>query len=174
MLPPAETGTPDDDYYLSLMVRAAACGDVEAGRAAQRCREELQFAPVSFDDMYLLARVIYVEAGSDKLSREWRENVGAVVMNRVDSPEFPDTLRGVIYQDGQYSHVDTYEFRYGTCPGTECAETALRLLLGERPLPPDVVFQANFRQGGGVYAVYVCEYGTTYLCISQNSELYSK
>ena len=39
------TGRAGADYdpevdYLSIMVRAAACGDIEAGRAAEICRNE--------------------------------------------------------------------------------------------------------------------------------------
>lgn len=167
------TAEAEEDIYLDLMLRAAASGDVEAGRAAERCRTSVSNEHISFDELYLLARVIYSEAGSDRLCTELREKVGSVIMNRVASPEFPDTLEEVIYQDGQYAEVRTDSFRYYTYPGRECAEIALRLLRGERYLPENVVFQANFRQGSGVYAQYSTEYGMTYFCTSQNNALYN-
>lgn len=162
----------EEDIYLDLMLRAAASGDVEAGRAAERCRKLVSDENISFDELYLLARVIYSEAGSKKLCTELRENVGSVIMNRVASPEFPDTLEEVIYQSGQYQLVTTDSFIYYTYPGRECADIALSLLRGERYLPEYVVFQANFRQGGGVYAQYPNEYGVTYFCTSQNIAIY--
>lgn len=164
----------EEDIYLDILLRAAASGDVEAGRAAERCRRELSDENISFDELYLLARVIYSEAGSEKLCTELREKVGSVILNRAASPEFPDTVEEVIYQDGQYAEVMTDTFKYCTYPGRECAEIALRLLRGERYLPEYVVFQANFRQGGGVWAEYPSEYGVTYFCISQNIALYNK
>ena len=165
--------------YIDIMLRAAACGDVEAGRAAQRCRDE-RFAltdqsdeKISFDELYLLARVIASEAGCESLSDDFRFCVGEVVMNRVASPEFPDTIEEVVYQPGQYEGADTDEFKYLLIPDTEDVDIALRLLRGERHMLPWVVFQANFKQGGGTYAKYYSEhYGWTYFCSSANPELY--
>ena len=52
---------------------------------------------------------------------------------------------------------------------------ALRLLLGERVMDePAVVFQANFRQGGGVFAEYKDQQlGSTFFCYSIRPELYA-
>ena len=60
--------------YLSIMLRAAACGDIEAGRAAEICRNTQidrtgSDAPkISFDDLFWLAKIITSEAGSERLS----------------------------------------------------------------------------------------------------------
>lgn len=56
-------------------------------------------------DRELLANLIYCEAGGE--SYEGQLAVGAVVMNRVLSGAFPDTISGVIYQDGQFEPVST-------------------------------------------------------------------
>ena len=104
--------------YLSIMVRAAACGDIEAGRAAEICRNEKidktgsDEVKIAFEDLFLLAKIITSEAGSERLSDEWRMCVGEVVLNRVASPEFPDTVEEVILQEGQYAGVNTDEFTY--------------------------------------------------------------
>ncbi|MBR6326231.1 MAG: cell wall hydrolase [Lachnospiraceae bacterium] len=60
---------------------------------------------VTFDegDEYLLANLIYCEAGGEPYAG--KVAVGAVVINRVLSGVFPDTLSGVVYQKGQFSPV---------------------------------------------------------------------
>lgn len=180
---PRSTAVPNYDRnvdYLSIMLRAAECGDIEAGRAAQVCRNEMlddlgsDEIRIDFDDLLLLAKVIQHEAGSERLSAEWRMCVGEVVLNRVASPEFPDSVEEVVYQTGQYAGVNSDEFRYLTDPSADCVQTALRLLQGERLLAPWVVFQANFPQGSGVYTrFYDKVYGYTYFCSSSHMELYA-
>lgn len=59
----------------------------------------------STDDVTLLAALIYCEAGGT--SYESQLAVGAVVVNRMKSGSFPNTLRGVIYQRGQFGPVSS-------------------------------------------------------------------
>lgn len=54
-------------------------------------------------DRYLLANLIYCEAGGEPY--EGQVAVGAVVMNRVLSSRYPNTVVGVIYQRKQFSPV---------------------------------------------------------------------
>jgi len=51
---------------------------------------------ISASEFDALARIITAEA--DNQSYETKVAVGAVVLNRVKSPLFPDTIRGVVYQ----------------------------------------------------------------------------
>ena len=53
------------------------------------------------NDRYLLANLIYCEAGGEPY--DGQVAVGAVVINRLLSAKYPDTLTGVIYQRGQFS-----------------------------------------------------------------------
>ncbi len=55
------------------------------------------------DDAYLLARAIYAEARSESYTGQVA--VAAVILNRVGSPSFPNTISGVIYQRGAFSSV---------------------------------------------------------------------
>lgn len=71
-----------------------------AAQSAWRDISELSFAD---GDRYLLANLIYCEAGNQPY--EGQVAVGAVVMNRVMSSVFPDTVVGVIYQNKQFSPV---------------------------------------------------------------------
>lgn len=52
----------------------------------------------------LLARVINGEARGEPY--EGQVAVGAVVLNRVDHPSFPNTIAGVVYQKGAFTAVD--------------------------------------------------------------------
>ncbi len=54
-------------------------------------------------DRYLLANLIYCEAGGEPY--EGQVAVGAVVINRVLSSVYPNTVSGVIYQNRQFSPV---------------------------------------------------------------------
>ncbi len=57
----------------------------------------------SSSDVYLLAKVIAAEARGEGYTGQVA--VGAVVLNRVDSSSFPDTVAGVVYQAGAFSAV---------------------------------------------------------------------
>ena len=52
-------------------------------------------------DVDLLARVISAESRGEPY--EGQVAVGAVIMNRIDHPSFPNSLSGVIYQPGAFS-----------------------------------------------------------------------
>lgn len=52
-------------------------------------------------DYELLARLISAEARGEPY--EGQVAVGAVVLNRVEHPSFPDSISGVIYQNGAFS-----------------------------------------------------------------------
>ena len=105
------------------------------------------------EDLELLACVIYCEAGGDETSDETRRMVGEVVLNRVADPRFPSSILGVLTQRGQYGLF----WKTGVVwPGrasrepeaVERAYACARLVLeGERLLPEDVIFQAEFVQG---------------------------
>lgn len=71
-----------------------------AAQSSWRDISEISFAE---GDRYLLANLIYCEAGNQPY--EGQVAVGAVVMNRVMSSVFPDTVVGVIYQNKQFSPV---------------------------------------------------------------------
>ena len=71
-----------------------------AAQSTWRDISDIQFAE---GDRYLLANLIYCEAGNQPY--EGQVGVGAVVINRVRSAVYPDTVVGVIYQNRQFSPV---------------------------------------------------------------------
>ena len=59
-------------------------------------------------DIDLLARLISAEARGEPYSGQ--VVVGAVVLNRIKHPSFPNSLSGVIYQPGAFSCLDDGQF----------------------------------------------------------------
>lgn len=59
-------------------------------------------------NVYLLARLISAEARGEPYIGQVA--VGAVVLNRIDHPSFPNSLSGVIYQRGAFSCLDDGQF----------------------------------------------------------------
>lgn len=168
-----------DVDFMEEMVWAAVEGDYEAGEAAAEARNEkielldLDYELIEFEDLYLLSKIMYAEAGSVWLSDEWKMCVGEVVLNRVDSPEFENTIKDVLEQPGQYYGKNCPYFER-LRPSERCVRLAIRLLEGERIFnDPSVVFQANFKQGGGVHTKLVdSQLGATYFCFSIRPHLY--
>ena len=75
----------------------------------------------SSSDYNLLARLISAEARGEPYSGQVA--VGAVVLNRVEHPSFPDTISGVIYQNGAFTCLDDGQFYK---PVAESAYSAAR------------------------------------------------
>lgn len=69
----------------------------------------------------LLARIISAEARGEPYSGQVA--VGAVILNRVEHPSFPDTLSGVIYQPGAFTAITDGQFNQAV---TESAYRAAR------------------------------------------------
>lgn len=59
-------------------------------------------------DLQLLARLISAEARGEPYTGQVA--VGAVVLNRVEHPSFPNSISGVIYQPGAFSCLDDGQF----------------------------------------------------------------
>lgn len=165
--------------YSQVMKEAVTTGDYEKGYAAELLRNKkidvlgLQYPKYSFNDLMLLSKIIYAEAGSEWLTDDWKMCVGEVVMNRVASPEFPGTIEEVLTQPGQYYGSGSSYFNR-LIPSYRCAAAAARLLNGHRLMEKSVVFQANFKQGGGTcLSFYDNHLGWTYFCYSNRPDLYT-
>lgn len=89
----------DLDYLKKKLAEEIALAQA-AANAKWRDISDITFAE---GDLYLLANLIYCEAGGEPY--QGQVAVGAVVMNRVRSEKFPDTVVGVIYQKRQFSPV---------------------------------------------------------------------
>lgn len=133
-------------------------------RLAPTKRHDGSVTPYKEDDLYYLAAAICREAGS--APEEVQLLVANVIMNRVNSSLFPDTIKGVLTQYKQYGTMwkDGISFPSWADDKTrkQCRNIARRILEGERHCPESVLFQAEFKQGTGVYKAfpgyYFCYY----------------
>lgn len=107
-------------------------------------------------DLWLLAHVISGEAHN--CDRTEMEYVASVVMNRVKSSRFPDTVSGVVYQSNpiQYACVYDGSGNFQQEPSQDNWEEAEYILNmyneeGYTVLPDDVVWQSQEPQGTGTY-----------------------
>lgn len=90
----------EDLEYLNKKLEEERAMSLAAANGTWRDISEVSFAE---GDRYLLANLIYCEAGAEPYAGQVA--VGAVVMNRVLSSVYPDSIVGVIYQSGQFSPV---------------------------------------------------------------------
>lgn len=115
---------------------------------------------VTIKKIYRLAQLMYAENGGAK-EDDCVFLTGIVVVKRMKSKKYPDTLEGVISQKGQYS---TYQTGKINCkPDERClefAEEILRFNL-EKDYPDNLIFQAEFPQGRKIYK----RFGQEYFCL---------
>lgn len=87
-----------------------------AAQSAWRDISEVSFAD---GDRYLLANLIYCEAGGEGYAGQLA--VGSVVINRVLSSVYPDSVVGVIYQGSQFSPVTSGRLALALAEGSATA-----------------------------------------------------
>lgn len=161
---------PPEPDWLSMLVRAAEEGDRESGLAAIEGWNADETRPtLDYDELVLLADFLTRETDSRWLTDELRLGMGEVALNRVASPEFPDTLAEVLPDYARELKIDSSQAE-GIDRGY--TELALRLLLGERRLTPRVVYLSSVVRGP-VHSVFKdLHYGSFYFCESNHPELY--
>ena len=84
---------------------------------------------LSNSDLYLLSCCIYGEARGE--SYTGKVAVAAVILNRVKSSSFPNSISGVIYQSGAFTCVSDGQINLGT--NDECTRAAQDALNGCDP-----------------------------------------
>lgn len=118
-----------EEIRLSALARQSSWRDIS----------EVSFAD---GDRHLLANLIYCEAGNQPY--EGKLAVGAVVINRVLSAVFPDTVVGVIYQRRQFSPVDDGHLPLALAQGKatdSCYQAADAAMSGETNVGNCVFFR---------------------------------
>ena len=142
-----------EEYFVNSMVES------QLTVGWYRTYEEAHPVKVNYDDIYLLARLINGEAArNNTLDKQY---VGAVVMNRLRMGLWGNTLRSVIYAKGQYACTWNGSRGFNSTPPQDCIDIATALLRGETyGVPANVIYQAQFKQGSGVWK----KVGVHYYC----------
>ncbi|WP_130807500.1 cell wall hydrolase [Senegalia massiliensis] len=94
----------------------------------------------SYDDFYWLSRIIHAESKGE--SYDGKVAVGSVVMNRVNSNKFPDTIKEVIFEQNkntsQFTPVSTGSII--NTPSEDSMKAALDALEGKKPVGNSLFF----------------------------------
>lgn len=85
----------------------------------------------STSDVQLLARAINGEARGEPY--EGQVAVGAVILNRVKSPKFPNTIAGVIYEPGAFTAVSDGQINVAISEDSTVVKAARDALNGWDP-----------------------------------------
>ncbi len=132
-----------DEGETMAVIRAREEAEAERKRLQNRGRVD-----ASADETRLLGALIYCESGNQ--SYEGMLGVGAVVMNRVKSEAYPNTIHGVIYASGQFTPAMSgkvaraYE---GNVPEA-CLQAAAAAIAGETTVGGATHFRrAGMREG---------------------------
>ncbi len=117
---------------------AKTIAEIEAEEAARKAEEEkakrtknLGAVAASGDEVTLLAALIQAESGNQPY--EGQLAVGAVVMNRVRSGGYPNSIQGVISQPGQFGPAATGQVAsiMASGPKSSCMQAAQAAINGE-------------------------------------------
>lgn len=102
---------------------------------------DLSGLSVSASDLDMLAAIIECEAGGEPYVG--KVAVGAVVLNRLRSSRFPNTIMGVLYQKRQFSPVGSGRFAVVLARGANatCYQAAQDALAGQSPVGEKLFFR---------------------------------
>ena len=140
----------DCDSSNNNMESVVALGDVKEEHAEEKVSEEIPAEPkYTEEELDLLSRVVFCEAGSNWLSDEHQRAVASVVLNRVNDSRFPSTIKDVVYQRGQYGCVRNGMIN--KAPNQRAIDNAKYVLENGVTIPTNIVWQAQFRQGNGLW-----------------------
>ncbi|WP_418257258.1 cell wall hydrolase [Evtepia gabavorous] len=157
----------------SAYVQAAKSTWNEAQKAIAGYQKLAQY---SDEDIRILTTTVFHEAGHT--TEQLRQYVAQVVLNRVADSRFPDTVKGVITQPGQYSTkyatveaanaIQATDSKNGTYYYGICEDSVKAAMMGQVEMPSNVLYQANFSQGKGVWKSVYFNSGwyasTSYFC----------
>ena len=120
----------------------------EQAEAQRKAEEEAAVAQLQEADKELLASIIFCEAGNQPY--EGQVAVGAVIMNRVKSAVYPNSISEVVYQSGQFGPamtgwLDSVRYSAGYTPSA--MQAAIDAMSGSNPIGDCLYFD----QGGMGY-----------------------
>ena len=113
----------------------------------------------SEEDLMLLAGAIENEANSDTCSDQHQRAVVSIILNRVKSKYYPDTVYDVLFQEGQYDIQPRFYH-----PTKRSIKNAKYVLEHGSLYPDKCVFQSESKQGDGVYDTFESNGSITYIC----------
>ena len=144
-------------------IEQMVCRKIERNKASGKNKKQKKQKNnvVSNKDVLNLARIIQAENGGHE-DDEALLLTGVVILKRVKSRHYPDTIMGVISQNGQYStYADGKFLNKPSKRSMRIAKKILKTNIAEK-YPDNLVFQAEFKQGKSVYK----KLGHEYFCLA--------
>lgn len=119
----------------------------EKEQAVQQVSQTGASMSASDSELALLAAIIQCEAGGE--SHTGKVAVGAVIMNRVRSSQFPNSITEVVYQSGQFSPVASGILSSVLSQGarSDCYQAAQEALAGSNPIGSALYFNSGSGRG---------------------------
>ena len=144
--------------------------------AAAAIEDYTNLARYTDEDIRIMTTTVYHEAG--QTTEKLRQYVAGVALNRVADNRFPDTVKGVITQPGQYAvkyadpgttqAIRNQDAQRGTHYYAICEDSVKQVMMGNLDMPSNVIYQANFTQGSGIWETVHFDSGyfasTSYFC----------
>ena len=144
--------------------------------AKSNIQSYMKLSQYTDEDVRILATTVFYEAGCT--TEEMRQYVAQVVLNRVADSRFPNTIYSVVTAPGQYAgnyvtaeatqSIKDKDARNGTNYYNICVNSAKKAMMGKVDMPSNVIFQANFTQGTGIWKAIYYNSGyfssTSYYC----------
>ena len=110
---------------------------------------------LSEQDMRLFAKLLWLECRGE--SYDGQQAVAEVILNRLVAPNFPNTIYGIIYAEGQFPCTNDIPEATPTQTQYEAIERALN---GPYLLPAEVVFYAKYKENKNFWG----KIGNHYFC----------
>lgn len=107
------------------------------------------------EEMDLIAKLICMEGGSEPF--EGQQAIVEVILNRLHQGGFGETVRGIVYAEGQFEAVQRIHLAKPTYSQYKAIENAL---YGPYVLPQDVYYFAKFKMNENVWG----KIGSHYFC----------
>ena len=114
---------------------------------------EIKPATYTEDDLYCLSHIIDAEMGCES----WEDKIytGSVVLNRVHGDAWwsngQRTIRAVVFRTKPLQYAPIKNGTFWNNPSEESVRAALYLLENGSQIPLNVVYQAEFKQGKGIW-----------------------
>ena len=145
-------------------------------QAQEKIVDYQNLSKYTWDDIRILTTTVYYEAG--QTTEQLRQYVARVALNRVEDKRFPNSVYEAITQRGQYNTkyatmeaantIKAQDAANGTKHWNHCKWSVMEAMRGNTDMPKNVLYQANFTQGAGLWKSVYFNSGwfssTSYFC----------
>lgn len=93
---------------------------------------------ITVEEFDMVSKVVQAEAGNQEWEAQWM--VACVILNRVESEKFPETIEGVIYQENPKQFCCVWDGGYEKAEPDDAVHEAVAYALEQERIPQDILF----------------------------------